>query len=111
MEKTSQLGWVWRSHSAAADKVREELDEAEEAAGQADPDHLLEECGDVLFSAASYVMSAGINPIEALDRANRKFSRRFHYIEEKMREQGIPLDPDHEEEENTFWQEAKRKGL
>ena len=81
LEKTSLLGWVWRSHSDAADKVREELDEAEEAVGQGDRDHLLEECGDVLFSAASYAMTVGIDPVEALERANRKFYGRFTYIE------------------------------
>ena len=111
LDKTSLLGWVWHSHSDAAGKVREELDEAEEAACQGDKPHLVEECGDVLFSAISYVSSLDVNPSEALDAANNKFKRRFNYIEEKMREKGLPLDARHEKEENELWQEAKSKGL
>ncbi|MBQ9538431.1 MAG: hypothetical protein IJU95_04105 [Treponema sp.] len=66
---------------------------------------------DVLFSAISYVSSLDVNPSEALDAANNKFKRRFNYIEEKMREKGLPLDARHEKEENELWQEAKSKGL
>lgn len=111
IEKTTLLGWVWHSHSDAAGKVQEELGEAEEAAVQEDWEHLIEECGDVLFSAISYVMSLGIAPAEALDRANRKFCGRFNYIEEKMQEKGLPLDGNHVEEESILWQEAKKAGL
>ena len=116
IEKTTQLGWAWRTHSDAASKVQEELGEAEEAAGQAafgqeSREHLVEECGDVIFSALSYVMTLGIAPAEALDRANRKFCRRFNYIEEKMQEKGLPLDGSHVEEESILWQEAKKAGL
>ncbi len=111
LDKTSLLGWVWHSHADAAGKVREELDEAEEAAGQDDREHLIEECGDVLFSAISYVCSLGVDPAAALDRANRKFAGRFNYIEEKMRERGLSLDVSHEAEESALWQEAKKQGL
>ena len=111
LDKTSLLGWVWHSHADAAGKVREELGEAEEAAGQKDMEHLVEECGDVLFSAISYVCSLGVDPVAALDRANRKFTGRFNYIEEKMKERGLSLDVSHEAEESALWQEAKKQGL
>ncbi len=111
LKNTSVLGWVWHSHRDAAAKLEEELGEAEEAAVQADRDHLLEECGDVLFSAISYVESLGVNPVQALERANKKFYGRFTYIEEKMKEKGLPLDIEHEAEESALWQEAKRQGL
>lgn len=111
LDKTSLLGWVWHSHADAAGKVREELGEAEEAAGQEDRAHLVEECGDVLFSAISYVCSLGVDPVAALDRANRKFAGRFNYIEEKMKERGLSLDVSHEAEESALWQEAKKQGL
>ncbi len=111
LEKTSLLGWVWHSPADAAAKVKEEIAEAEEASRQDNRDHLLEECGDVLFSAVSYIMSLGIDPVQALERANRKFYNRFTYIEEKMHEKGLPLDIQHEAEESALWQEAKRKGL
>lgn len=111
LEKTSLLGWVWHSPADAAAKVKEEIGEAEEASRQDNRDHLLEECGDVLFSAVSYIMSLGIDPVQALERANRKFYNRFTYIEEKMHEKGLPLDIQHEAEESALWQEAKRKGL
>lgn len=50
-EKLSALGWIWRTSTEAADKVREELGEAQEAESQKDREHLEEECGDLLFSA------------------------------------------------------------
>ena len=111
LEKTSLLGWVWHSPADAAAKVKEEIGEAEEASRQDNRDHLLEECGDVLFSAVSYITSLGIDPVQALERANRKFYNRFTYIEEKMHEKGLPLDIQHEAEESALGQEAKRKGL
>ncbi len=111
LKNTAVLGWVWHSHRDAAAKLEEELGEAEEASGQADKDHLEEECGDVLFSAISYVESLGVNPVQALERANRKFYNRFTYIEEKMKEKGLSLDIQHEAEESALWQEAKRQGL
>ena len=111
LEKTSLLGWVWHSPADVAAKVREELNEAEEASRQDDRGHLLEECGDVLFSAVSYITSLGIDPVQALEGANRKFYNRFTYIEEKMHEKGLPLDIQHEAEESALWQEAKKKGL
>lgn len=110
-EKAVELGWVWNSCSDAADKVREEIAEAEEAASQADRNHLIEECGDVLFSALSYIKFLGVDPTEALDRANRKFYERFSFMVRRMDEEGIPFDSDHQAEADSFWKEAKRTGL
>lgn len=110
-EKLSALGWIWHKSTEAADKVREELGEAQEAESQKDREHLEEECGDLLFSALSYINFLGIDPKKALERVNHKFYGRFSYMEKRMKESGLSFGSGHEAEESAFWREAKAKGL
>jgi len=73
--------------------------------------HLEEEFGDLLFAVVNYMRHAGVDPETAMDRANRKFYRRFAYVEERMTESGIPMDGDHLQDEDAFWNAAKKSGL
>ena len=73
--------------------------------------HLEEEFGDLLFAVVNYMRHSGIDPETAMDRANRKFYRRFAYVEERMTEAGIPMDSDHLQDEDAFWNAAKKEGL
>lgn len=73
--------------------------------------HLEEEFGDLLFAVVNYMRHSGVDPETAMDRANRKFYRRFAYIEERMTEAGIPMDGDHLQDEDAFWNDAKKAGL
>jgi len=68
-----------------------------------------EELGDILFVMANAARKLGINPELALQRANRKFRRRFRHIEEKLAERGkTPQDSDLEEMD-ALWDEAKAR--
>lgn len=73
--------------------------------------HLEEEFGDLLFALVNYMRHSGVDPETAMDRANRKFYRRFAYIEERMTKAGIPMDGDHLQDEDAFWNDAKKAGL
>ena len=73
--------------------------------------HLEEEFGDLLFALVNYMRHSGIDPETAMDRANRKFYRRFAYVEERMTKAGIPMDGDHLQDEDAFWNDAKKAGL
>ncbi|MGI5096936.1 nucleoside triphosphate pyrophosphohydrolase [Treponema socranskii] len=73
--------------------------------------HLEEEFGDLLFALVNYMRHSGIDPETAMDRANRKFYRRFAYVEERMTKAGIPMDGDHLQDEDAFWNDAKKSGL
>lgn len=73
--------------------------------------HLEEEFGDLLFAVVNYMRHLGVDPETAMDRANRKFYRRFAYVEERMTEAGIPMDSDHLQDEDAFWNAAKKEGL
>ncbi|MGI0528724.1 nucleoside triphosphate pyrophosphohydrolase [Treponema socranskii] len=73
--------------------------------------HLEEEFGDLLFAVVNYMRHSGVDPETAMDRANRKFYRRFAYVEERMTEAGIPMDGDHLQDEDAFWNAAKKSGL
>ena len=73
--------------------------------------HLEEEFGDLLFALVNYMRHLGVDPETAMDRANRKFYRRFAYIEARMAKAGIPMDGDHLQDEDAFWNDAKKAGL
>ena len=73
--------------------------------------HLEEEFGDLLFAVVNYMRHSGIDPETAMDRANRKFYRRFVYVEEQMTKAGIPMDGEHLQDEDAFWNDAKKAGL
>ena len=67
--------------------------------------------GDLLFALTNYARHIGINPENALERTNKKFIRRFTYLEEKAALQNLQLQDMTLEEMDVFWNEAKAKGL
>lgn len=78
----------------------EALDEAQK--------NLEDEVGDLLFSVVNYSRHLGVNPEVALDKANRKFKKRFDYVETQMEENNIPWDDEHIDEREKFWEAAKK---
>lgn len=131
-KKAAKKGFDWKDLGPVTEKVREELSEVEEARSSleklekkeaeaftlhAEEEqnkaqlHLEEEVGDLLFAVVNYARKLGVDPETALNRTNQKFYRRFTYVEQKMQENGIPMDNDHLKEEDHFWDEAKSKGM
>ena len=90
------------------DKIAEELEECRQVLATDDRGRLEEELGDLLFAVVNLARHAGIDPEAALRGANRKFSARFGYIEERLAEQGrTPAEATLEEMED-YWQAAKQ---
>jgi len=106
-EKASGAGFDWNDPSGAMAKVREELDEVEEAAAL-DPPRLAEEIGDLLFAVVNYARLSGLHVGPALDAANRKFRRRFEAMEVLARQRGLPIPGASLTEMDALWDEVKR---
>ncbi|MEP7241237.1 MAG: nucleoside triphosphate pyrophosphohydrolase [Devosia sp.] len=87
-KRAAKVGFDWPDVAAVREKVSEELAELEAAES---PEQRHEEMGDLLFAIANLARHLGVDPEAALRDANLKFTRRFHYVEERAREDGVPL--------------------
>jgi len=107
-EKVAGVGFDWEQPEQVWEKVEEELNEfkAEVAAGH--QDNMESEFGDVIFSMVNYARFLNINPENALERTNKKFTTRFQYLEEKAKSLNKPLKDMTLAEMDVFWEEAKR---
>ena len=110
-DKARNVGFDWEERSQVWGKVREELAEFEAEVDKMDADRMESELGDVLFSIINAARLYKINPENALERTNKKFIRRFNYLEEKTIKQGRDLRSMTLEEMDHYWDEAKRQGL
>ena len=107
-DKARNVGFDWEEREQVWDKVREEFDELKTEVNNMDADKMEEEFGDLLFSMINAARLYKINPENALERTNRKFIRRFNYLEEQTLKQGKNLKEMSLEEMDTYWEEAKR---
>ena len=108
-KKAAKTGFDWPNAAGAIEKVKEEWTEflAETKSGQ--PDKLREEFGDVLFTLINVARFYGIHPEEALEAINRKFRRRFSFVEERVIESGRPFSDFTLQELDSFWDLAKQE--
>jgi tetrapyrrole methylase family protein/MazG family protein len=107
--KAAQVGFDWKDWRDIAAKVREELAELEERAETGPDVRVEEEVGDLLFAVVNLSRRLRVNPEVALKEANRKFIRRFAYIEERLAERGLRPEQVSLEEMDRLWEEAKRQ--
>ncbi len=108
-DKARHVGFDWEKPEQVWDKVKEEIAEFERELANADADKAEAEFGDVLFSLVNAARLHGINPDTALERTNRKFTRRFNYLEAKTLKQGRSLADMSLEEMDKIWEEAKQE--
>lgn len=111
-KKAAKVGFDWDDVKPMWDKVEEEIAEFKrEALGEKTArSRLISEFGDILFALINIARYYDINPEEALYVTNKKFYRRFSYIEERARESGVALTSLSLAELDRFWEEAKEKG-
>jgi XTP/dITP diphosphohydrolase len=107
-DKVKAVGFDWEEPRQVWDKVQEELAELQVEVDAGDQDKIEAEFGDVLFSMINYARFLKINPEDALERTNKKFIKRFQYLESKAGELGKPLMDMTLAEMDVFWEEAKR---
>ena len=107
-DKARRVGFDWDEKQQVWDKVKEEIAELQTEIDKTDADKMEAEFGDVFFSLINAARLYDINPDNALERTNRKFIRRFNYLEERSKQLGIPLKEMPLEQMEEIWQEAKQ---
>ncbi|WP_283636991.1 nucleoside triphosphate pyrophosphohydrolase [Aquaticitalea lipolytica] len=107
-DKAAGVGFDWEEPHQVYEKVEEELQELKTEVASGDQDKIESEFGDVLFSLINYARFLRINPENALERTNKKFIKRFQYLESKSNELNKPLSEMTLSEMDVFWEEAKK---
>ena len=107
-DKVKGVGFDWEEPQQVWEKVQEELDELQVEVATGDHDKIEAEFGDVLFSMINYARFLDINPEDALERTNKKFIKRFQYLESKAGQMGKQLSEMSLAEMDVFWNEAKK---
>ncbi len=107
--KASRVGFDWLHLKDILAKMAEEAAELLEAHSREDSDQIADEVGDLLFVAANVARFLGVDPETALTRSNRKFERRFRYLESAIKRQGRELKDASLQEMDALWEEAKKQ--
>jgi len=107
-DKVAGVGFDWESPDQVWEKVEEELKEFQFEVNEGKQEAMENEFGDVLFSMVNYARFLNINPENALERTNKKFSKRFQYLEAKAKTLNKDLKDMTLAEMDVFWEEAKK---
>jgi len=108
-ERVSKVGFDWKRIEEVYEKFEEEWREFREAHSKEHRQRLEEELGDVFFALVNIARYIDVDPEQALSRTNRKFRRRFQYIEESLQKRDRALEESTLEEMDALWDEAKKK--
>ena len=106
-EKVRGVGFDWENKEQIWDKVEEEMTELKEEVKRDNREEMESEFGDVLFSIINAARLYGIDPEAALEKTNRKFIKRFNYLEKETIAKGKSLHDMTLDEMNIIWEEAK----
>jgi len=107
-DKVAGVGFDWEEPKQVWEKVEEELNEFQHEVKEGNHDAMESEFGDVLFSMVNYARFLNISPENALERTNKKFTKRFQYLEAKAKSLNKNLKDMTLAEMDVFWEEAKR---
>jgi MazG family protein len=108
-EKVRGVGFDWEKREQIWDKVMEEVSELKEEIENHNTESIESELGDVLFSIINASRLYGIDPEAALEKTNRKFIKRFNFLEKETISKGISLHDMTLDEMNVIWEEAKKE--
>jgi MazG family protein len=107
-EKVRAVGFDWDVRDQIWDKVNEELNELKEEIRTGNQPEIEKEFGDLLFSVVNAARLYDIDPETALEKTNRKFMKRFNYLEQHTIKKGRSLKDMNLDEMNKIWEEAKK---
>ena len=108
-EKARAAGFDWEKPEQVWEKVEEEISELhEEVKNKSAIEKIENEFGDVLFAMINYARFLNINPEDALERTNKKFIRRFQFLERESQKDGKKLENMSLEEMDVYWNRAKK---
>ena len=108
-DKVAGVGFDWEEPQQVFEKLKEELEELQHEVTIDNKDEIEAEFGDVLFSMVNYARFLNVNPENALERTNKKFIKRFQYLEAKAKENNKALKDMTLAEMDVFWNEAKKQ--
>ncbi len=108
-DKVSSVGFDWKRPESVLEKLDEEILEFKEELNKKDKANLEDEFGDILFSLINLSRHYKINPYEALEKSNRKFTKRFMYIEERTKKLNKEIKDLDLKQIDFFWEQAKNK--
>lgn len=106
-DKVAGVGFDWEQPEQVFEKVEEELSELKAEIAKGNQNTIESEFGDVLFSLINYARFLKVNPENALERTNKKFIKRFQYLESKAKGLNKSLKDMTLSEMDVFWEEAK----
>lgn len=106
-DKVAGVGFDWERPEQVFEKVKEELAELKVEITKCDQEAIENEFGDVLFSMINYARFLKVSPENALERTNKKFIKRFQYLESKAKDLNKSLKDMTLSEMDVFWEEAK----
>lgn len=106
-EKAAATGFDWQRREDVWDKVKEEIAEVEAEMRSGSQADLESEFGDLFFALINACRLYGVDPEMALERTDKKFIRRFNYMEQQAEAKGHALHDLSLDEMETLWQEAK----
>ena len=106
-DKVAGVGFDWEAPEQVWEKVQEELQEFQEEVTKGKQDRMEAEFGDLLFSMINYARFLKINPENALEKTNQKFSKRFQYLENAAKTSGKELADMSLQEMELYWEKSK----
>lgn len=107
-EKTSNIGFDFKNDKQIIDKIKEEIIEFNTEVSKNKRDLIEEEFGDIIFSLVNYARINNIDVSYALELSNKKFIKRFKYIEEEVRKSNKKISDYNEDKLNDLWNKAKK---
>lgn len=106
-KKAAKVGFDWKEKEQILDKAEEEIAELREAIAEGDVPHIEEEIGDLLFVIVNLARQLEVEPETALKRTNRKFRKRFRFIEAELKKKGGDVSASTLAEMDELWNKAK----
>jgi XTP/dITP diphosphohydrolase len=107
-QKASNVGFNWSNKIESKEKVNEELNELDDEISSGNLEKINNEFGDVLFSLINYGKHIGVNPDSSLEKANKRFIKRFKFVEKKMKLENKTFENLSKIELNKYWDLAKK---
>ena len=108
-KRASRVGFDWPDRRGVQEKIREELDELEDATGTRDPALIEDELGDLLFAVVNLARHLDVDPEKALTGANYKFERRFRAMEAEIHDEGLEMRRMTLESLDQRWRKSKKQ--
>lgn len=110
-KKAAKVGFDWENNEQVFEKLDEEIFELKSAIKDRDADHISEELGDLLFVVVNLARKLDVEPETALKKTNRKFRKRFNFVESELKARGEKPEDASLEEMDRLWNRAKEQKI